>query len=89
MKYIIIYGVDKIIKVDELPPISNYPTNTIIVLNEQQIAFYLANPNASAGEVLAMELNPIPEPPKPSEQLPTIEQRVEALELLELERIIE
>ena len=80
MKYIIIYGVDKIIKVDELPPISNYPANTIIVLDEAQIAFYLANPTASVSEVLAMELNPPPEPIEPTEPEPTIEERVETNE---------
>ncbi len=79
MKYIIIYGVDKIIKVDELPPISNYPANTIIVLDEAQVAFYLANPTASVSEVLAMELNPIPTPPEPSNE-PSIEERVETNE---------
>jgi len=79
MKYIIIYGVDKIIKVDELPPISNYPANTIIVLDEAQVAFYLANPTASVSEVLAMELIPIPEPPEPSNE-PSIEERVETNE---------
>lgn len=44
-----------------------------IVLNEEQIAFYNANPNASVSEVLAMELNPIPEPQEPSNE-PSLEE---------------
>ncbi len=50
-----------------------------IKLNEQQIAFYLANPTASVSEVLAMELNPIPTPPEPSNE-PTLKERVETNE---------
>ncbi len=48
-------------------------------LNTEQIAFYLANPTASVSEVLAMELNPIPTPPEPSNE-PTLEERVETNE---------
>jgi hypothetical protein len=51
-----------------------------IKLNELQIAFYLENPTASASEVLAMELIPIPEPIEPTEPEPTIEERVETNE---------
>ena len=50
-----------------------------IELNAEQIAFYLANPTASVSEVLAMELNPIPTPPEPSNE-PTLEERVETNE---------
>jgi hypothetical protein len=49
-------------------------------LTEQQTAFYLANATASVSEVLAMELNPIPEPQEPTEPEPTIEERVETNE---------
>lgn len=87
MKYIIIYGVNKIIKIDELPPISNYPANTIIVLDDAQIAFHLANPTASVSEVLAMELIPPPEPVEPTEPEPTIEERISGIEDLLLEML--
>lgn len=50
-----------------------------IELNEQQIAFYLDNPTASASEVLVMELIPIAEPQEPSNE-PTLEERVETNE---------
>lgn len=48
-------------------------------LSTEQIAFYLANPTASVSEVLAMELNPIPTPPEPSNE-PTLEEKLAKLE---------
>ena len=75
MKYYII--LNNIFKSEQLPNSIQYPD--LIELNEQQKAFYLANPMASASEVLAMELNPIPTPPEPSNE-PTLEERVETNE---------
>jgi hypothetical protein len=56
-------------------------------LTEQQTAFHLANPTASVSEVLAMELEPIPEPIEPTEPEPTIEERISGIEDLLLEML--
>jgi hypothetical protein len=74
MKYIILNGIIK--EFATLPDASLYNFSE---LTPEQIAFYLANPTASVSEVLAMELEPIPEPPEPSNE-PTIEERQEAIE---------
>ena len=76
MKYYIISN--NIFKSEQLPNSSQYPDT--IELNVEQIAFYLANPTANVNEVLAMELEPIPEPTEPTEPEPTIEERQEAIE---------
>lgn len=76
MKYYIISNI--IFKNKELPNPEQYPD--LIELNVEQVTFYLANPTASASEVLAMELNPPQEPQEPTEPEPTIEERQEAIE---------
>lgn len=48
-------------------------------LSQEQITFYLANRNANVEEILAMQLNPVPEP-EPYVPIPTEQERIEALE---------
>lgn len=85
------YIVNEQIIVQAIPMDRNYYNYS--ELTEQQTAFYLANPTASVSEVLAMELEPPPEPVEPTEPEPTIEEQIaeiqqkiaeqeEALELL-------
>ena len=73
------YAIDNTIVNSNIVLNSSNGYSRAIELNEQQIAFYLANPTASVSEVLAMELNPIPTPPEPSNE-PTLEERVETNE---------
>ena len=82
MRYIILNGIIK--EFATLPDASLYNFSE---LTPEQIAFYLANPNASASEVLAMELEPIPEPTEPTEPEPTIEERISVIEDLLLEML--
>lgn len=75
MRYIILNGILK--EFETLPDASLY---NFTELTFEQTAFHLANPTASISEVLAMELNPPPEPIEPTEPEPTIEERVETNE---------
>lgn len=48
-------------------------------LTDEQVSFYLANPNASVQEILNMQLN-APVEPEPYVAMPTAEERIEDLE---------
>lgn len=63
------------------------PKRRVVLLSEEQITFYIANPKATPSEVLAMQLNPPPEPIKP-DLTPSIEERIDAIEGLLQEMIL-
>jgi hypothetical protein len=81
------YAIDNTILYSSIPLKSSNGYSRAIELSEQQIIFYLANPTASISEVLAMELNPPPEPIEPTEPEPTIEERISGIEDLLLEML--